>query len=129
MSEKNIFEVVTRNKLRFPFRGQISVEDLWDLSVENLDSVFKTLNSQVKQANEESLLSTKTKEDETLDIMISIVKYIVQIKLEENSQRLLAKEKKEKKQKLLAIMAAKQEEDLQSKSVDEIKAMLDELGE
>lgn len=129
MSIEKMFEVATRSKIRFPFRGQVSVEDLWDLSVENLDSVFKTLNSQVKQAKEESLLSTKTKEDEVLDMQIEIVKYIVQVKLEENNQRLLAREKKEKRQKLLAILAEKEDSEIKDKSSDEIRKMLEELGE
>lgn len=128
MSNERMFEIATRTKMRFPFRGIISVEDLWDLSVTNLDSVFKTLNSQVKQAKEESLLDTKTNEDKILDMQIEIVKYIVKIKLDEEATRLQAKEKKEKKQKLLSILSAKQEEDLQNKSVNELRAMLDELG-
>lgn len=45
MSNVNMFDVATRNKLRFPYEGQISVEDMWDLSLSALDSVFKTLNS------------------------------------------------------------------------------------
>ena len=85
MTTENMFEFAARNKLRFPFRGMVSTEDLFDLSVENLDSIFKTLNSQVKQANEESLLVTKTPEDETLTTMIEIVKYTVRVKLEEEN--------------------------------------------
>lgn len=127
MSIEKMFEQATRTKVRFPFKGLISVEDLWDLSVQNLDLVFKTLNAQVKQAKEESLLNTKTKEDEVLDLQINLVKYIVQVKLEEDSVRLHAKENKEKKQKLMAILSAKQEENLLSKSVEEIQAMLNEL--
>lgn len=126
MSEK-MFETAVRTKMRFPFRGLVSVEDLWDLSVENLDSIFKTLNSQVKKAKEESLLNTKSKEDKALDLQIEIVKYIFNVKVEEENARLRTKELKEKKQKLLSILAAKQEEDLHNKSVDELKAMLDEL--
>ena len=126
MSEK-MFEVATRSKMRFPFRGQVSVEDLWDLSVENLDSVFKTLNSQIKQAKEESLLNTKTKEDEVLDMQIEIVKYIVQVKLEEANIKLQAKAKKEQKQKLMPILSEKQESELRGKSADEIQKMLEEL--
>ena len=45
----NMFEIATRNKFRFPFKGVISTEDLWDLSVESLDNVFKTLNSEMKK--------------------------------------------------------------------------------
>jgi len=122
-----MFEFATRMKLRFPFKGMVSVEDLWDLSVGSLDSVFKTLNSQVKQAKEESLLDKKTQEDKILDMQIEIVKHIVKVKLDEENARLQAKEQKEKKQKILSIMSAKQDQDLESKSFDELKAMLDEL--
>jgi uncharacterized protein YrzB (UPF0473 family) len=132
MSSEKMFEMAVRTKMRFPFKGVISVEDLWDLSVENLDSIFKNLNSQLKQVKEvkeESLLNTKTKEDKELDVKIEIVKYIVNIKLEEQDLRLKAKEQKEKKQKILEILSDKQAEDLQNKSVDELKAMLNQLGE
>lgn len=127
MSER-MFEVAVRTKMRFPFKGLISVEDLWDLSVENLDSIFKALNSQVKKTKEESLLVTKTKEDETLSTMIEIVKHIVNVKLTEENARFQAKEQKEKKQKIMGILSVKQDADLQNKSVEELKAMLDELG-
>lgn len=123
----NIFEVATRNGFRFQFKGMISVEDLWLLNVRDLDSIFKTLNSQLKQTKEESLLNVKSKQDEELDIKIEIVKYIVKIKLEEENQRLKAKEQKEKKQKILEILANKQDQDLQNKSVDELTKMLNEL--
>ena len=101
MKNENMFEVATRTKMRFQFKGSLSVEDLWDLSVQDLDSVFKMLNSQLKQVKEESLLNAKTKEDEVLDTKIEIVKYIVAVKLEEDALRLQAKEKRMKKQKLL----------------------------
>lgn len=126
MSEK-MFEMAVRTKMRFPFKGVVSVEDLWDLSVENLDSIFKTLNSQLKQVKEESLLNTKTKQDKELDIKIELIKYIVKVKLEEEETKLKAKAQKEQKQKILEIMSVKQDESLQNKSVDELKAMLDEL--
>lgn len=127
MTTTNIFEVAVRGKFRFPFKGLISVEDLFDLSVENLDSIFKTLNSQLKQVQEESLLNTKTKEDKELDTKIEIVKYIVNVKLEERELRNKVKEKKEQKQKILEILSNKQEESLQNKSVDELQKMLEEL--
>jgi polyphosphate kinase 2 (PPK2 family) len=126
MSEK-MFEVATRTKMRFPFKGQISVEDLWDLSVTNLDSVFKTLNAQVKQAKEESLLATKSQEDKLLEMQIEIVKYIVKVKQEEEIARLQAKELKEKKQKIMAVLSAKEDQALQNMSVEELKSMLGEI--
>ena len=128
MSNEKMFEMAIRNKMRFPFKGLISVEDLWDLSVTNLDLIFKTLNSQLKQVKEESLLNVKTQQDQELDMKIEIIKYIVNVKLEEENLRLKAKEQKEQKQKILEILATKQDADLQNKSIEELTAMLNELG-
>jgi hypothetical protein len=126
MSEK-MFEIAVRTKMRFPFKGLVSVEDLWDLNVRDLDSIFKSLNSQLKQAKEESLLDMKTKQDEELELKIEIVKYIVKVKQEEENARLLAKAKKEQKQKIMEILSAKQDADLQNKSIEELTKMLEEL--
>lgn len=124
---KNIFEVATRTKMRFPFKGMISVEDLWDLNVQNLDKVFKTLNSQRKEAQEESLLNVKSSEDEVLDTQIAIVKYIFDVKLEEQAARAKAAENKEKKQKIMALMAKKDDEEMENMSREELQKLLDEL--
>lgn len=127
MAVENIFEYATRNKVRFSFRGLISVEDLWDLSLTNLDSIYKELNKQSKQSEEESLLNIKTKEDEFLNVQIEIVKHIVSVKLAEKEAREKASAKKAQKQKIMSIMAAKQDEALQNSSIDELQKMLDEL--
>ena len=124
---KNMFEVVTRTKMRFPFKGMISVEDLWDLSVQNLDKVFKALNSQRKEAQEESLLNVKSSEDEVLDTQIAIVKYIVGVKLEVQAARAKAAENREKKQKIMALMAKKDDEAMENMSKEELQKLLDEL--
>ena len=123
----NIFEVATRNKYRFPYRGQISVEDMWDLPVTALDKIFKTLNKQVKTSQEESLLETKSKEDEVLETQIEIVRHIVSIKQQEANEKLREKERKAQKQRIMEIMADKQDEALKGKSIDELQKMLDEL--
>lgn len=123
----NIFEVATRNKYRFPYMGQISVEDMWDLPVTELDKIFKTLNKQVKTSQEESLLETKSKEDEVLETQIEIVRHIVSIKQQEANEKLREKERKTQKQRIMEIMADKQDEALKGKSIDELQKMLDEL--
>lgn len=127
MSVENIFEYATRNKVRFSFRGLISVEDLWDLSLTNLDSIYKELNKQSKQSEEESLLNIKTQEDELLNVQIEIVKHIVSVKLAEKEAREKASAKKAQKQKIMSIIAVKQDEELQNSSIDELQKMLDEL--
>ena len=120
----NMFEIAARNKFRFPFKGMISTEDLWDLSVENLDNVFKMLNSEMKKTKEESLLSTKSKDDEVLELKIEIVKHIVAVKQEEKEVREKKFLNRERNQKIMSIIAAKQDEQLHNMSVEELQKLL-----
>lgn len=128
MSREEMFIKASREKMRFPFKGLATVEDLWDLSVTELDKIYKSLNAKAKQAQEESLLEVKTSEDETLTAQIEIIKYIVSVKLEEKKSAEMAKERKEQKQKIMSILASKQDEALHGKSIEELEKMLDELG-
>lgn len=128
MITTNIFEYAVRNKVRFPFKGMISVEDMWDLSLTNLDSIYKELNKQVKQSEEESLLSTKENVDVELEVKIAIVKHIVSVKLAEKEAREKALENKEKRQKIMAILAARDEKALENASDEDLKKMLEELN-
>lgn len=125
--ERNIFEMATREKYRFPYKGMITVEDMWDLSLQSLDSVFKTLNAQVKRNQEESLLKTKTDEDIELDTKIAIIRYIVGVKQQEAADRLQAKEKKEKKQKLLDALNEKRDQKIKDMTEEELEKALAEL--
>ena len=124
MNINELFIMATRRKFRFPFKGQVSVEDLWDMSVRDLDSVFKLLNSQIKQANEESLLTTKSKEDTILEAKIAIVKYIVQVKQDDAAQAQNQMVQAEKKRRIMEIIANKQDAALQNLSVEELQKML-----
>ena len=53
MDANKMFEVAVRNKFRYPYKGVIATEDLWDRPVQQLDGIFKTLKSQEKKAKEE----------------------------------------------------------------------------
>lgn len=116
MSDINLFEVATRANYQFPFRGMINVIDLWDLSLTNLDSVFKALNAEAKKHEEESLLNAKSKEDEEISNKIWIIKYIVSVKLAEKKAREDAKKNAEMKQRLLEIKAKRQNAALENMS-------------
>lgn len=123
----NIFEMATRNKFRFPYKGLISVEDLWDLGQVQLDSIYKNLNKEIKQIQEESLLSAKNSEDAELQAKIDIVKYIFTVKQQEAIQRSIDAENADKKRRIMEILAQKQDDSLMGKSEDELKKMLKEL--
>ena len=124
----SIFEYATRNKLRFPYRGEISAEDLWDLDVKKLDSIYKTLNAEVKKESEESLLTTVNTKDEELTVKIEIIKHIVSVKLAEAEAAEKAAERKATKEKILSIIATKKDEALANSSVEDLEKMLADLG-
>ena len=128
---EKMFEIATRTKMRFPYKGMITVEDLWDVSRAGLDTIYKALCAQRKvEAGEESLIvsATKSKETEELDVKIEIVKYIFNVKTEEAAARATEKDRKDKKQKLMAILAEKENEEIRNMSKDELTKMIEELG-
>ena len=128
MTNNELFINATRANYQFPFRGMINVIDLWDLSFTNLDSVFKTLNAEAKKSEEESLLNTKSKEDEEISNKIEIVKYIVSVKLDEK-KREDAKKNAEMRQRLLEIKAKRQDAALENMSDEDLDKALAELSE
>lgn len=123
----NLFEIASRRKYRFPFKGLITAEDLWDLSLAQLDGVYKTLNKTAKADGEESLLS-EHKADIDLANMIEIVKHVFTIKQEEASARKAAAENAEKRARILEVIEQKQDEALHSMSEEELKKLLDSLA-
>ena len=126
MAEKNIFEVATKCKYRFPYKGMISVEDLWTLNMKALDEVFKALNAELKITNEESLLSEKSPADEEVENKIAIVKHIYNCKVQEQNERLLANEKRKRDQKIMSIIARKEDAKLENMSKEDLLKMLGE---
>lgn len=124
METTNIFEEATKKKFRFPYKGQCSTEDLWDLGLRDLDSIFKSLNEARKEATKESLLDEKSPQDIELEDKIAIVKYIVSFKKSEIAERAVAKEKKAYDQKIMEIIARKENQELENLSIEELKARL-----
>lgn len=129
MENSTLFIIATQQKFRFPYKGMITVEDLWDLSVRELDTVYKALNAQAKQSKEESLLATKSKEDSILEAKIEIVKFIVTSKLAEAEAKRVKAEQKARKARIAEILADKQDEELRGKSAEELTAMLNAMEE
>ena len=128
MNNTNIFEAASKNKYRYPYKGMITTEDLWDLTPAQLDIVYKALNKGVSEAQVSSLMCKVTEVDAELLNKIEIVKYIFNAKEAEAEARKNDAAKHAKKQRILDILAQKQEDALQNMSEDELKKMLDGLG-
>lgn len=127
MTTEKLFEMATRSKLRFPStKGELPVEDLWDLSDKDLDVVYKNLKDQEVKSSEESLLDDANV-DPKLTAAIGIVKYIFTTK---RNERLAEKERINKKltqRKYIDALSKKQDEAIEKMSEAELRAMIDSL--
>jgi hypothetical protein len=134
MSE-SLFERATRLKLRFATgKGELMVEDLWDIPLTSstgrtcLDSIALELNSAVNPGVPMSFVNTEmTKVDEYTTTSFEIVKHVIAVRIAENRAKLEASDRAEKKQRLLGLIAKKEDEKLADTPLDDLKKMVEAL--
>lgn len=126
---KNIFKYAAKHGLRFPYKGQASVEDLFNLGLNELDAVYKLVKKQQKNDSEESLISDKTPQDTQIEVKLAIIKEIFDDKRAAMERAKAASEKKAQAQKILEIMSRKQDDALQNMSMEELQAQLASLSD
>jgi|SRR6478736_6773840 len=127
----NIFEQASRNRLRFQTTtGVLNAEDLWNLPLENLDKLAQGYARQAESSSVTSYIPTfvkrKTKEETLTLLRFEIVKHVINVLAEEQQERTEAKARKEKKDKILALIAEKQDDALKSKSIEELMKELED---
>lgn len=129
----NMFEDASRLKLRFETeRGNVTVEDLWDLPLTSrnnvcLDSVAKSVSRKIKNSEEESFVEKKTATNALLDLAFEIVKRIIEVRLIERDAKKLAVTTKARKEKLLSVIASKEDTALENLEIDDLKKMLEDM--
>ena len=128
-----MFEKASRLKLRFEsVVGMLTAEDLWDLPLTSkksasLDGVAKKVSTLLKASEEESFVVKTSKPNEVLQLKLDVVKQVIAVRLEESEAKAKAEERRSKKQKILGLIAKKQDEELGDRSVEDLKKMLDEI--
>lgn len=129
----DLFTTATRKKFRFNSpQGPLSVEDLWDLpltstrpNTADLDTIAISLDKQVKETGSTtSFVKKTTKTNEEARMKFDIVLHVIQVKQEEAEAAATKRETAEKKQKIMEILAQKQDASLAEKSVEELTALL-----
>lgn len=123
---EKMFEFAAKNKIRFSYRGLMTTEDLFDLNLRDLDYIYKCLMEEKKTSEVESLIEKKT-ENTVLECKIELVKYVFNQKVEEKKAAEAKAENAAKKQKILEILEKKQDAELEGKSADELKKLLEDL--
>lgn len=123
---EKMFEFAAKNKIRFSYRGLMTTEDLFDLNLRDLDYIYKCLMEEKKASETESLIEKKT-ENTVLECKIELVKYVFNQKVEEKKVAEAKAEIAARKQKILEILEKKQDAELEGKSADELKKLLEDL--
>lgn len=125
----NIYKEAARVDLQFPYRGNSSVHDLFQIDLEKLSDLHVQLTAAAKLGDGESLLVKLTKEDTLLQLRISIVKDIFETKQAEQAKRKEAAGNRARREKILGLMERKGEEALNNKTMEELAAELAAIGE
>lgn len=132
----NLFIFATRNKLRFAsIRGELSVEQLWDVPLRskddfNLNAVAKAANKALKEISEESFVeTTKTVTHTRLETALYVVKYVIEAKLTEEETAKKRAANKQEREKLLGILAEKQDGKLSELSEKELEKRIKALDD
>ena len=119
------FKQASREKLRIQTeKGQLSVEQLWDLPVTVLDRTAVALETEYKSSGKKSFLVKKSRKDKTIKLKFDIVVEVLSIKVEEAETLRDSAANKEHNQKILGLIAEKKEGDLRGKSVKELEGLL-----
>ena len=127
-----MFLKASRLKLRFDSpKGQLSVEDLWDLPLTsatgkaNLNDIARDLYNKVK-VEIVSFVEPAAKNDID-ELRFEIVKHVITIRVAERDAAAKAQLVAEQKQQIMTLIKQKEVEQLGGQSLDDLKALLASL--
>jgi hypothetical protein len=121
-----MFEKASRLKLRFQINGEISTEQLWSVKESTLIDYEEELQNQVEKFGKTSRRKSevKTNEQALVELKLAIVSYVLDTKIKEREEAQDEAGKKEHNQKILALITRKQENELESMSVEDLQKLM-----
>lgn len=123
----NIYKEANQKKLRFfTDRGNLSTEQLYDLSENKLKELIKQANQTLVNENPDSLsfLDEVDSVDPISKLRFEILKDIYLTKKSEREAATTKQKNEEHNQKILSLIAKKQEDQLTEMSVEDLEKML-----
>jgi len=119
------FKLASQQKLRFQTnKGLLSVEQLWDLSLEDLDALAVSLETEHKESGKKSFLVKTSVKDKTAKLRFDVTLDVLNTKVEEMQAAQEAAEIKEHNKKIITLISEKQDESLKGKSIKQLEGML-----
>jgi hypothetical protein len=128
-----MFEKASRMRLRFDSeRGLLTTEDLWKLPLEGnklcLDKIAKGLYQEIRENSIESFVSKTSSRNKELQLKFDIVKYIIDVRLQEKDSAEKQVQNRQKKEEILSIIKEKESESMKSMNTEQLKALLESLS-
>ena len=120
-----MYKEASKQKLRFSTtKGTLSTEQLWDLSINELNDLAVSLDTAFNESGKKSFLATKSVKDKTAKLRFDIALDILTTKVEESDNLKTKAEDKAHNEKIMGLIQDKTEDSLKKKSVSELKKML-----
>lgn len=127
-----MYKIASRKKLRIQTnKGMLSVEQLWDLSKEDIGELAKAIRKRINDQkgvtgdSELDFLKPSAQTEETIDeLTFRILKDIYTTKQAEEDKAHRRAAARENNRKILELIAKKQDQELENKSIEELEKML-----
>ena len=121
-----MFDIATKNKFRFESsKGKLTTEDLWDLSMNELNSIAKSLKKAMNDSDEDYIDVKKT--DEIFKQKFDIVIHIIEYKKAESNKKFDEKKKAEERELLINLINEKKIQTLSNSTIEELTEKLKSL--
>lgn len=126
-----IYKQAAQQKLRFDTtRGSLSAEQLFDLPLTVLATAIRNLRGimkkEVQVEDDLSFLDQPVKANTANQLRFEILKDVYITKKAEAAAIVADRERKERNQRIMELIKNKQDKELENKSIEELKAMLDD---
>ena len=120
-----MYKEALQKKLRFKTnKGMISTEDLFDLSLHNLDTLALMLDKKISEAPKKSFIEDLPAEENDDELRFSIVKDVINIKLKSRKDNINRAQINARNKRIAELIAKKEDEALENKSIEELRAMI-----
>ena len=120
-----MYKEALQNTLRFKTnKGMISTEDLFDLSLQNLDTLAIMLDKKISEAPKKSFIEELPAEENDDELRFSIVKDVINIKLKARKDNIDKAQINARNKRIAELIAKKEDEALENKSIEELRAMI-----
>ncbi len=130
MSNVNdLFVVASRKKYRFDStKGKLTVEDLWSLSLTDLNGVAVAIDDKIQALGRKSFIAKTSASSTDAENQLEIVKTVIATKQTEAETAKTRLEKESQRTFLKSLLEKKKMEQLEGLSTAEIEAQIAQLS-